>query len=141
MESTFENCVSLKSISLSGFTTYKVKSMNKLFKSTRLTSIDLNIFNASNVVNMSFMFANSNSLESVNMANFETNNVEDMSYFFYSCKSLTSVSLINLKSLKFGQFKIGDGNLQGTFKQCTSLISVDVSGFSTKYVTNMPEMF
>ena len=58
MESTFENCISLTSINISGFSLDNVTSMHKLFSGSSISSIDLSIFNAPNVTDISFMFAN-----------------------------------------------------------------------------------
>ena len=133
MESTFENCVSLTSISISGFNTYKVKSMSKLFKSTSLSSIDLRIFNTSNVIDMSFMFANSYSLTHVNLEKMNTKQVQDMSYFFYSCKSLTSINLnIDGSNLK---------NMSKMFSDCTNLKDIEVNKFKADSIIDMSYMF
>ena len=49
MKNTFENCKSLTSINLIGFHTDNVESMHKLFSGSGISSIDLSIFNTSNV--------------------------------------------------------------------------------------------
>ena len=36
---------------------------------------------------------------------------------------------------------MGEANIQGMFKQCTSLSSIQLSSFITDYVINMSEMF
>ena len=133
MKSTFENCISLTSISLSGFTTYNVKSMNKLFRGSGLTSIDLSIFNTSNAIDLSYMFANSNNLEKVKMNNFNTSIVEDMSYFFYSCKSLTS---LDFNSIGGSNLK----NISRVFADYTNLKNVEIVKFKTSSILDMSYM-
>ena len=120
MKSTFENCVSLTSIPLSGFSTYEVKSMHKLFSGSGISSIDLNIFNSSNVKDISNMFEKCNSLTSINFDNFNTSNVEDMSNLFHSCNSLTSINLNNIEASKVR-------NMSKMFSDCKNLKNVEIS--------------
>ena len=53
-------------------------------KCSSLESIDLSLFNTTNVTNMSIMFYHCSSLESIDLSSFNTTNVKDMSYMTYN---------------------------------------------------------
>ena len=60
-----------------------------------LTILNINSFDTSNVINMSYMFYNCYSLESIYLNNFDTSSVIDMGYMFFNCNSLKSLNLKN----------------------------------------------
>ena len=60
MKSTFENCQNLEHFNINGFNTDEVKSMHKLFYKTSLYEINLNNLISKNVVDISYMLAESN---------------------------------------------------------------------------------
>ena len=56
MISTFEGCINLEYFSISGFETFQITSLNKLFYNTSLTILIIKDFNARNSKDMSYMF-------------------------------------------------------------------------------------
>lgn len=68
--------------------------------------------------------------------NLNTSEVTRMDYMFANCTKLTN-SITNLSSLDTHNVK----NIEGMFKGCTSIPSIDLSNFNTQNVTNMSYMF
>ena len=58
------------------------------YNCSALESIDLSLFNTTNVKYMSDMFSGCSSLKSINLSLFNTTNVTNMSWMFYDCSSL-----------------------------------------------------
>lgn len=128
---------------------------------TKLTEIEFNKIDTSNVTNMSWMFTGCTSLKSLKLSNFNTSKVTDMSGMFYSCRVLESLNLSNfdtsnvtnmstmfsecsgLTSLTFSEnFKTSNvTDMNAMFYNCSSLTSLDLSSFKTGKVTNMMSMF
>ena len=93
--------------------------------------------NMSDIINMSSMFSNCESLKSLpDISKWNTNNVNDMSSMFSNCESLKSLPDIskwntnNVKDMRF------------MFSNCKSLISLpDISKWNTKNVNDMSYLF
>ena len=92
------------------------------------------VFNTSNVTNMTYMFAGCNSLTRLDLSNFNTENVTNMSYMFENCSSLTRLDLSNFNTENVT-------NMSWMFYHCSSLTSLDLSNFNTENVTSMSVMF
>ena len=123
------------SIDLSVFDTSEVTDMSRMFeRCSSLTSLDVSKFDTSNVTDMNGMFDSCHDLTSLDLSNFDTSQVISMSGMFYSCASLTSLDLRNFDTSKVT-------NMSDMFFYCTSLTSLDVSEFDTSKVTNMSNMF
>ena len=60
-----------------------------------LSELDLNSFDTSKGVHMSFMFRECTSLATLDLSNFNTSKVANMQGIFLDCKSLTSLDLSN----------------------------------------------
>ena len=122
------------SIDLSVFDTSEVTDMSRMFERCgSLTSLDVSKFDTSNVTDMSAMFSGCN-LTSLDLSSFDTSKVTDMSGMLEYCNSLTSLVLRNFDTSKVT-------NMSDMFYYCESLISLDVSEFDTSKVTNMSNMF
>ena len=131
----FYQCVSLKSIDLSSFTSINVKDMRYMFWGcSSLESINMSSINTINVRNMSSMFNNCSSLKSFNLSSFNTSNVNDMSYMFQKCSSLKSIDLSAFNTTNVN-------NMSCMFKECSSLKMLDLSSFNTSNVNSMFWMF
>ena len=65
--------------------------MNYMFYKCDLYSIDLSLFNNSNVIKMRSMFSNCYYLNIINLSSFNTNNVKYMDSMFAFCSSLISL--------------------------------------------------
>ena len=171
MNSMFQDCSSLTGLDLSGFDTSKVDTMISMFQDCRsLTSLDVSGFNTSNVANMQKMFSGCSSLTSLDVSSFNTSKVQNYGSFagmFSGCNSLKTLDLsnfdfsntyasaytgmyalfsgcISLKTIKlpatvtFNKSGIYMGSM---FNQCSSLTTLDLSGFNTSNVANMSDMF
>ena len=123
------------SIDLSVFDTSEVTNMSGMFDGcSSLTSLDVSRFDTSNVTDMNGMFDSCHALTSLDLSNFDTSQVISMSGMFEYCNSLPSLVLRNFDTSKVT-------NMSDMFYYCESLISLDVSEFDTSKVTNMSNMF
>ena len=92
------------------------------------------VLNANNIENMSWMFADCSSLESLDLSNWDVSNATNMNGMFYGCYSLTSLNLSN--------WVVGNAtDMFGMFGNCESLTSLDLSKWSVGNVTNIAWMF
>ena len=66
IESAFENCKDLEYFYIEGFDTSSIKSLKSLFSLTSLTKVRFRGFSTENVMDMSYMFYDTN-LESLNL--------------------------------------------------------------------------
>ena len=114
--------------------TYNVTNMHDMFYATNVTTLDLSLFDTSNVKDMSSMFEACDKLKNINLRSFDTSNVKDMSRMFNQCKKLTK---LNLSS--FNTFNVID--MDGMFYNNKSLGRLDLSSFNTSNVTTMYGMF
>ena len=131
----FYNLSKLTTLDMSVFNTSNVTNMNNMFGyCSALTSLDVSGFNTSNVTNMYSMFYNCKTLTSLDPSKFSTSNVTNMSYMFSRCNNLTSLDLSNFNTTKVT-------SMNSMLSDCSSLTSLDVSGFNTSNVTDMSNMF
>ena len=137
---------------------YKMKDLYP--KDYRTMKQVKDIFNTSNVINMSGMFEYCNNLTTLDVSNFNTSNVTDMSGIFRACNSLTTLDVSNFNTSKVTyMFRMFNGcnnlttldvskwdtskvtNMDGMFWVCNSLTTLDVSNWNTSNVTDMGNMF
>jgi len=132
----FYNCISLKRVFISQLYNSKIESMENMFNGCiNLKDIYFSKkFKTENIISMSKMFANCQSLEILDLSSFNTNNVEDMSYMFNRCLSLSN---INLSSFKTDKVKF----MNNMFMECEKLKQINLSSFITKNVEDMSNMF
>ena len=117
------------------FNTSNVTNMSNMFGACRsLTTLNVSNFNTSNVTNMSNMFNLCSSLTPLDVSNFNTSKVTDMHRMFCSCRSLTTLDVSN-----FNTSNVTD--MSSMFWDCNKLTSLDVSKWDTSNVTNMGGMF
>lgn len=142
MNSTFYNCSSLTSLDVSNFNTSKVTSMGNMFKGcSSLTSLDLSNFDTSNVTSIEYMFQNCSSLETLDISNFDFSNVKGgaytgLTYFLSDCSKLSTLTLPQTVT-----FKNSGITLKYMFDNCSSLTTLDLSGWDTSNVKYMESMF
>ena len=135
MSSMFCNCSKLTNLDLSVFDTSKVTSMSSMFyKCSNLTSLDVSGFDTSKVTNMRYMFYNCSKLTSLDVSGFDTSKATDMSYMFGACSNLTSLDVSRFDTANVTTMAF-------MFSSCSKLTSLDVSKFNTSKVTNMRYMF
>lgn len=96
--------------------------------------IDVSEYDTSNIVDMSYMFANCSSLKELNVSNFDTRNVVDMYGVFKFCHSLVKLDLSNFNTSNVN-------NMAYMFYGCLSLQELDLSNFSVKNVIYNLNMF
>ena len=131
----FYKCSCLESIDLSLFNASDVDNMKNMFyECSSLKSVNLTSFDSSKVQDMRSMFEKCSSLISLDLSPFSTTNVENMRSMFESCSSLKS---INLSSFNTTNVK----DMSCLFYGCSSLISIDLSTFDTINVKDMYGMF
>lgn len=109
-------------------------SNNGLFTSNKLTKIDFNGVDFSDVTSMSGWFSGCSNLKEVDLSNIKADNLTAMSSMFENCTNLKSA---NLSEVKLNKLE----NTENMFKGCTSLTSVNMKGFSAANVTNENHMF
>ena len=102
------------------------------FKS--LTTLPVEKFDTSQVIDMGFMFWGCESLVSLNLSGWDTSNVTNMEHMFHGCTSLTSFNVSGFNTSNVT-------NMQGMFCECSSLTSLNLSSFNTSNVTDMSGMF
>ena len=130
IENAFENCQNLLSFGIRGFNIDKIKSFKKLFYNTpKLSEINFNRLNTSNVEDFSYMFANSN-FRSINNLNLNTMNAKNMSYMFCNCSKL-----ININLAKFNTKNVID--MSYMFQNDNLIKILDFSNFKTTNLRNM----
>ena len=171
MENMFRDCSSLTNLDVSKFDTSNVTSIDNMFQDCRsLTSLDVSKFDTSNVTSMGNMFNGCSSLTSLDVSNFNTSKVNSFYSFsnmFSDCSSLKTLDLSNfdfsntyagvytgLHSMFNGCKSLETIKLPATvtfnnsgifmgymFQNCSSLTSLDLSGFDTSKVTSITDMF
>lgn len=127
------------------------KNCNEMFAGfTNLTSINgLENLNKTNISTIEGMFKNCSSLVSLDFSSFKDVKPINMSNVFFGCKSIKEIDLSyfdltgvkqylnvfnnckDLESVTFGDVYDGNVYMSGSFKGCTSIESVDLSGFGT----------
>ncbi|MCM1424972.1 MAG: BspA family leucine-rich repeat surface protein, partial [bacterium] len=136
------------SIDLNGFNTENVRCMGEMFYGqTKLKTLDVSSLNTKNVTSMGGMFIGCTSLESIDLSSLDMGSVTDMQDMFANCPSLTEVYLGNLGSAQLEMDEVEQEEelyaapVYGMFRGCTSLKSVDLSGFDFGHLTNANGIF
>ena len=93
-------CIGLTSLDISNFNTNNVVYMSEIFNGCeKLQKINLgNNFKTNNVVDMSNMFQNT-AISSIDLSIFDTSNVKIMTSMFKSCSQLTSLDLKSFRTI------------------------------------------
>ena len=168
MYSMFSYCSSLTNLDLSGFDTSKVKNMWGMFQGcSSLESLNISSFDTSEVQYFKEMFERCNNLKSIDVSNFNTSKSDNFYHMFDGCKSLTSIDISNfdfsnssngeyygivglfyecsrLKTIKFpSTVSFNNTNIyfKELFRSCSSLESLDLTGWNTTNVVGMNDMF
>lgn len=157
MSYMFNGCTALTSVDLSNVTTTAVTDMGNMFYGCKsLTSLDVSNFKVSKVTNMTGMFYNCSGLTSLDLTSWFTAKVNNFHSMFYGCKSLTSMTLTNfsISGSMLGMFRGCSGlrtlslpanatptNLNYAFHSCSSLVSLDLSGWDVSTLGGMNTIF
>ena len=133
----FYHCYELIYVNLSGIDTREVRDLTKMFvECKKLESVDLSSFQTENVTSMFAMFNKCESLKYLDLSTFQTINVETFNLAFANCPSL---SVITWDRDRFSTQNAK--SLQSMFAYDTSLVNVDVTGFTYGNVENTYQMF
>ena len=98
-------------------------------------SVNLNNFDTSNVVDMSYMFYNCQYIQNLNLDSLDTSNVTNMQYMFYNCLRLTNLDLSSFDTSNVT-------NMSYMFSDCRDLETIYVSNLWTvANVTSSTNMF
>ena len=111
-----------------------VVSMTAMFYESQASSIDLSMFNTSNVTDMTAMFYGASEASYLELSSFDTSNVANMTLMF------GNTHLTNIEGLtSFDTSKVESMN--SMFKYSTWALELDLSSFDTSNVFNMDLMF
>lgn len=99
-----------------------------------IESVDFGNADTSAITDMSYMFAQCQSLTTITIEGIDTQNVKTMHKMFSSCNSLTGLTLTN-----FNTKNVTD--MGRMFENCSKLVALDVSSFDTENVTDFSYMF
>ena len=137
------HCTSMKSMftgyggssvdSISNLRVDNVYTMQNIFASANILSLDLNSWNTSKVTNLQSAFSNFNGKE-VKINNWDTSNVTIMWDLFFSAKNIENLDLSNWKTSKVNSNK-------WMFRNMSSLINLDISGWDFSQCSSMEAMF
>jgi surface protein len=133
--SMFYGCFYIKSIDLSLFDSSEVNDMSLMFgKCFNLTELKLGNLDTEKVTSMKQMFQKCKSLEEINFPpSFTTKNVKDISLMFADCWSIKDLSLaFDTQNVE---------NMKGLFLRCYNLLQLDLTSFKTDKVKKMTLMF
>ena len=148
-DSSFKNCTSITSTAfwfldcyylttiegIDNLKTSNVVDMTAMFTNCQsLTSLTLWNFDTSNVTHMNSMFQDCSSLVSLNLEGFNTEKVTDMNCMFRGCKKLPSLLLTDFNTKNVT-------NMWCMFFDCNALTTLDIYYFDTSNVTDMNSMF
>lgn len=133
----FADCHSLKSINFSKWDTTSATSFDGFLNDCHsLVVIDVSGLETSNCVQFSQMFEACINLEHV--IGLETWNVSSASNYAFS---ETFHCCYKLKELNIGDWIVAPDNTARMFKNCYSLVQLDLSGFDMSNIQHMDEMF
>ena len=133
--SMFYGCFYIKSIDLSLFDSSEVNDMSLMFgKCFNLEELKLDNLDTEKVTSMKQMFQKCKSLKKINFPpSFTTKNVKDISLMFADCWSIEDISVpFDTQNVE---------NMKGLFLRCYNLLNLDLSSFKTDKVKKMTLMF
>ena len=163
LEGMFKNCKNLKSLNLSSFSDAKPSTMMNVFNGcSSIENIDISNFNVSNANKYQNLFYGCSSLTNVKLPKNIAVNLPSSSLYlnsmFSNCSSLKEIDMrifagrnisiggtfngcSSLINVKFGENKIIGSGLNATFKDCSKLETLDISGFDVSNCDNMGQTF
>ena len=137
MECMFAGCIITNLGDLSNWDVSSVTDMSEMFRSSRLTNLDLSNWDVSSVTDMSGIFAHSNFLTNLGeISNWDVSSVTDMSDMFTRCMNLITVGDLS----DWDTSSVTD--MSGMFSACESLTSLEgLDAWDVSSVTDMSSMF
>ena len=160
----FYDCNSLSSLDVSKFKTSGVTNMEGMFYNcSNLTSLNLSRFDMGVVILTEKMFYGCSKLTSIGNVVLSANDIRSCESMFEGCSELTNISLSNFNTVNMGadgfksmfkgcskvktitlgdNFVLGSANsLANMFNGCESLASINLSSFSSNYISDVTAMF
>lgn len=123
------------SINLDNYDTSNIIDMSYMFHScTKLNNLNLSKFNTKDVIGMYAMFHNCYNLSELDLSNFDTSKVITMTDMFLGCSGLTSLDLSNFDTRNVI-------HMTDMFSMCSNLESLDLSNFDVSNVNTCRNMF
>ena len=99
------------------------------------TAFDPELYDTSNVTDMSNMFYNCSALTGeLDLSEWDTSKVTTMYYMFYNCSKLTSINVSNWDTSKLTK-------ITNMFSYCSKLTSINVSNWDTSKISDMSSLF
>ena len=143
MADMFSACSLLSSVDFSMFDTSKVTSMGGMFWHCYcLQKVDLSSFDLKEVVNAGSMFEGSGLTSITFNTNTTAKKIVRMNNMFRDCFSLTTLILPKIMpSAQNVEGQDAAPSMEGMFRGCKNLTSLDLSSFDTVNVKNMYYMF
>ena len=138
MSYMFYDCKTIQKLNLTNFNTNKITNMSCMFGGCLLLK-ELKFpkeFKTDNVIDMSGMFMENNSIKKLDLSNFNTNKVTHMNWMFYMCGGLEELNIIN-----FNTNNVID--MYAMFSGCKNLstLNINPSLFNTKKAKDVFNMF
>ena len=159
----FANCINLQNIIFGDDAEINnIEKVRYAFANChKLVSIDLSKFNLQKVEDFSYLFYSCINLENIIFSTTKINNAKIFDHTFYNCSKITTIDLSNigmnsvinmnymfsecelLESIKFGKNQINTNmtEMNNTFSNCKSLISLDLSFINSNGNINLNECF
>lgn len=137
-DSMFEGCTSLKTITSENGTIGNISpvSANKMFAGcSSLESFNLSTINMARLSDASNMFEDCAALQNVDFKDAKVAALENASKMFAGCSSLGMLD--NIATAKLAYIE----DTSKMFSGCTALPFVILSGFNSRYLTNVDGMF
>jgi len=131
----FENCHNLKHVIFSNnFLLGNIIDLSYMFNNCNsLEYIDYFPIINKYTENISYIFSNCSSLKYIEFSSSDAYNIKDMSGSFQGCSSLSTVNLSSFKTQNLI-------NIQSMFDGCTSITSINISFLNLNKVTNFDYM-
>ena len=118
--------IRMEKLIISGWNTSSATNMSQMFggliEVKEIVGIDE--LDVSGVTDMSWMFAQCNSLKKIDLSKWTIKKCKNFSYMFYGCKSLLDVSFVKKWTLNDVE------NINSMFKECRKIKSADITGLA-----------
>ncbi|MBQ6577702.1 MAG: BspA family leucine-rich repeat surface protein [Bacteroidales bacterium] len=157
----FQECKSLKNVNMNGLDVHSAVSFGMMFSGCSvLEDVDMSTFDTPVLENIGFMFYYSPSIKNVIFGDrFNTSHITEFVGIFEGCNNIETIDMsmldmsnatsfarlfaqcYNLKTIK-GNFVVSRGDeVSEMFSECSSLESIDVSGWDVSETENLSNVF
>ena len=131
----FQDCKQLTSLDLNMWNASKVTSLNSAFSGCSLLGeLHIENWNTQNLVNLGGTFKSCSKLENLDLSQWNVNNVTNMSSTFMYCHNLQNLNLTGWQTGRLTQ-------MDTCFHQCHKVQEIDLRGFNTSGVTSFYHCF